>query len=117
MSQAKTPEEYMQLLGRDGAYVEYEISKLSELVKLAKQGDEFPKMITLLCGRLELSDVNDVKAFRNALQSYADNPETTGMSPEQLGFYVFKKIFETGIRNTRHSYPIEGEGLSANLKE
>jgi hypothetical protein len=91
--------DYLKLLGRDGSYVEFDVAKMPELV--ANSGDQatFPKMLVLKCGRLELSDPAHVEAFRLALAKLAKDPSVQDMNQEQLGFYVFRQIFEEGLKS------------------
>jgi len=91
------PSDYMKQLGRDGTYLECDVQNLHELINLAKGDQPFPKMIVLKAGRLELTDPNHIAAFQKLLKQFAISEETASMSSEQLGFYVFRKIFEYGL--------------------
>ena len=92
------PSEYMKQLGRDGTYLECDVQNLHELINLAKEEKSFPKMIVLKAGRLELTDPLHIENFQKTLKEFALSPETSEMSSEQLGFYVFRKIFENGLK-------------------
>ena len=93
------PAEYMKQLGRDGSYLECDVQNLHELINLAKGGQPFPKMIVLKAGRLELTDPKHIAQFQKLLKKFALSEETAGMNSEQLGFYVFRTIFEYGLND------------------
>ena len=91
------PQEYMKNLGRDGAYVEADVRELQKLAIDLKAGELPPKMLDLKSIRLELTDQAHVEAFCNILKQYSDHKDTIGMDAEQLGFFVFRKVFEHGL--------------------
>ena len=92
MTIATNPEEYSKLLGRDRAYVEIEASNLIELA-----GSK-PKFVVIKANRLEVSDPACVDALVGILERMRGSAEAQGLSDEQLGFYIFKKVFEAGLK-------------------
>ena len=89
-------------LGRDGSYVEMDVSKMDAMIDALRNGTEFrPKMICLKQGRLDLSEPDQVQGFLSACSSLVDSPETEGMDNAQMGLWMFRKIFEAGIKAVR----------------
>ena len=98
------PQDYPKSLGRDGSYVECDVQRMADLIALAKTDRPFVKMLVLKFGRLELSDVKHLEALQNFLKQLDVTAETTGMSSEQIGFYLFRKIFEAGLNSFSPTY-------------
>ena len=93
------PQEYMKTLGRDGTYKEFDVKNLKSLMDDVKSGTAFPKMIVLNNGRLELSNPTRIQQFENAVKTIGQSSEVDGMDSEQVGFYLFRKIFEKGLES------------------
>ena len=90
--------EYVKTLGRDEAYVEMDVANMEPLLNAVRLGADFKaKQIVLKCGRLDLSEPRQLQAFMRCVAKMIDTQETKNMSDEQMGFYLFRKIFETGI--------------------
>lgn len=86
-------------VGRDGAYLEMDVSDMSPLIDQIRLADSVKaKMIVLKSGRLDLS-AEIAKQFIAVVSSSIDKPDMEDMSAEQQGFYVFRKIFEEGVRS------------------
>jgi hypothetical protein len=93
------PKEYVKNLGRDGAYVEYDVRQLHKLIATVKENKPFPKMLVLRVGRLELSDASHIGQLEAWLKRLLSSHEIDGMNDEQVGFYVFRQIFEEGLKS------------------
>jgi len=84
-------QEYLQKLGRDDSYIEVDADDLTQV-------DLTPaKMVVLKCIRLELTDEKHVTALKTAIKKLQDSGELNGMTTDQAGFFVLRKIFETGL--------------------
>ena len=86
-----TPEEHLKSLGRDGSYVEVDATRL-----VSAQFDN-TKMIVLRATRVELSDPAEVEGLKRAIAVAKAEPSLSGLSEEQLSFYVFRQILKKGL--------------------
>lgn len=87
-------------LGKDSAYLEINAEKMDAIIDAIRYDEplEF-KYLTILCERVELSDVKQIDAIKRAFIEIIDAPETEGFDNKQMGVYVFRKIFEKGLEN------------------
>jgi len=79
-------------------YKELNVEKMEDIisdVRLDKPLDF--DMVTVLCQRIEISDPKYVKALKSAFIQLINTHETEGFDDKQMGFYVFKTIFEKGL--------------------
>ena len=89
-----TPEEHLKSIGRDGSYIEVDATGL------VSASLENAKMIVLRALRVELSDPAEVEGLRRAIAAAKAEPSLSGLSEEQLSFYVFRQILKKGLAHT-----------------
>jgi len=81
--------------GRDGAYRELNVASMGDFVTATLEGSKLPEMVVLSGYQLDLSEYLQIFGLVKAIKHYASgNPD---MDPDQLGLYVFRKIFEKGL--------------------
>lgn len=92
--------DYVKTLGRDGAYVELDMDTLGvALIKILEENGNWPKQIVFKAGRFEITDPEIVDVVKKAFEKIASSEETKDMTPKQIGFVFFKKIFEAGLKS------------------
>ena len=85
-------------IGRDGAYLEVQVRDL-----LKANGDETlgsAKMLVLTECRLDVTEPGHVMAVKGIVEKVAGgeyDDDLGGMDDEQKSFFVFRRIFETGL--------------------
>jgi len=93
----RTPADRAKEIGRDGAYLEVDVKDLL----MSQRRNELPvaSMVVLRCGRIELSDPLHVDRLQAIMKDVAESRDKdfAGMSDEQVGFAVFRKVFEMGM--------------------
>ena len=90
--------DYTKQLGRDGSYVEMDVTAMDAMIEALRNGTEFkPKMICLKQARLDLSEQGQVSDFLATCSELVDSPETEGMDNAQMGLWMFRRIFEAGL--------------------
>ena len=97
MTTAANPTEYLKLIGRDGAYAEYGLDRLHELVQSVKENKPLPKVIALTVPRLELSDPKHIHNLQETIANMVRNGEFEGMDKEQIGLLIFRAICIYGL--------------------
>ena len=83
-------------IGRDGAYLELDSQDLIERVDELEEA----QFVILRDGRLDISDPGHVSALKGIMRMVADgafDDDLGDMEPDQKSFYVFRRIFETGL--------------------
>ena len=86
----------MEIKYDDSAYAEIKSENLHNLIK--EENCKF-KMLSILCSRIEISDPKYVDAIKMAIADIVASNEVNNLDDEQIGFYIFKKIFEKGLEN------------------
>jgi hypothetical protein len=85
----------MHKKGRDGSYLELDVSKMGDLVKIVREGGEWPKMVVLKSFRIELSEQDHVEGLCCAIQAHLDGE--TELNDDQIGFKAFRSSLEFGL--------------------
>jgi len=80
-------------LGRDGAYMEVGMKDIVD----AFSGPEKPKVMVITKNRFDLPEEENIVALESIVKKMS--PELENMSNEQKSFYIFKKIFEQGLKS------------------
>lgn len=92
--------DYVKTLGRDGSYLEIDMTKIGETL-LGWIEEEistpWPKQIVLKASRFDITDVKVMSAMRKVFDDIFSQDENRGMSLAQISFLFFKKIFEIGV--------------------
>ena len=81
--------------GRDGAYMEIDLSGQPDLGRLCEA-----KMVVISGYRLELSDEAQVTRWKVAVDKAILNGETMGMDNAQVCLHVVRNVFEAGLKIT-----------------
>jgi len=87
-------------LGKDSAYLEINAEKMDAIIDAIRFCKPLNfKMIAIICQRIELSDPKLINNLKKAFADIIDSPETENFDNNQMGLYVFRKIFEKGLEH------------------
>lgn len=92
--------DYVKTLGRDGAYVELNMESFgTDLMKFLDDYGDWPKQMVLKAGRFDITDPEIMDLAKKAFRIISTSEETKDMNYKQIGFFFFKKVFETGLKS------------------
>lgn len=84
--------------GRDGAYMEIQAA---ELARVFGEDAPLPEMMVIKNHRFDLSTGKQISDLKDVFSSVVSSDEVAGMDDEQKSYYIFRKVFEAGVRQLK----------------
>lgn len=90
--------DYVKTLGRDGAYLEIDVSGLDDYVmSVLNSKIKSPSMMVLKSARFDISDPGIIDKLRWAYETFLHLAEVSSLDAKQKSFMFFKAALEAGI--------------------